>query len=68
LPSSNDSASDWLYSRNSSPSSMPSSALPTSFSTRSGSMPVRSKNSESVAVRSVMDGNSGQAYVKHTKE
>src|SRR5215472_4861471 len=53
-PSSSARLSDWLYSRYSSPSSMPASDWVTSPPTRSGSMPVRSKNNASVTARSVM--------------
>src|SRR5205823_5561542 len=44
----NGTLSDWLHSRNSSPSSMRGSASPTNFTTRPGSMPVRWQNREMV--------------------
>src|SRR4051794_2674521 len=55
-PSSSATLSDWLYSRNSSPSSMPASASPTSFSTRLESIPVRSKNRSLVTARLLIGG------------
>src|SRR5437868_3530435 len=55
-PSSSATLSDWLYSRNNSPSSMPESASPTMVSTRRGSMPVRSKNRSLVTARLLIRG------------